>query len=180
MTSVDSSFADSRTQDRSRKNKHNSKGKGKGRGGKDSYGAAGEGKSLTYNVPQLGGDRTSQGDYYPNYSHYGPSSGQPYRTSSYAGQSDYGGQGGNAPSQGQSRSVELSGIGTYLSVHKLHDSTPVPLAQHPLLLRETSPICPLKPLPAARMGTSNLSPEACTSKEVEVEGRRQVVSEHYE
>ncbi|KAH8764874.1 hypothetical protein F5883DRAFT_103521 [Diaporthe sp. PMI_573] len=98
-TLMDPAFADSRSQDRSRKHKHGGKSKGKGRADTDLYGGAGEGKSLAYNVPQPSSDRTPQDDYQQNYSHYGSATGQSYRTSSYAGQSDYGGQGGYATSQ---------------------------------------------------------------------------------
>lgn len=99
-TLMDSTFTDTRTQDRSRKHKHGSKTKGKSRAEADPYGGGGgEGKSLAYNVPQLSSDRSSQGDYYQNYSHYGSGGGQPYGTGSYSGQGGYGVQGGHAPSQ---------------------------------------------------------------------------------
>lgn len=102
MALVDSNFADSRSQDRSRKHKHSGKSKGKGRADTDPYGGTGDGKSLAYNVPPPSSDRAPQGDYYQNYSHYGSTTGQSYRSNSYTGQSDYGGQGGYTPSQGQS------------------------------------------------------------------------------
>ncbi|KAI7777401.1 hypothetical protein LA080_003553 [Diaporthe eres] len=99
-TLMDSTFTDTRTQDRSRKHKHGSKTKGKSRAEADPYGGGGgEGKSLAYNVPQLSSDRSSQGDYYQNYSHYGSGGGQPYGTGSYSGQGGYGVQGGHAPIQ---------------------------------------------------------------------------------
>lgn len=171
MISVDSTFADSRAQDRSRKHKHGSKTKGKGRAEADPYGGGGgcvggEGKSLAYNVPQLSSDRSSQGDYYQNYSHYGSGGGQAYGTGSYAGQGGYGAQGGHAPSQGQSLYVIFPGSHTYWSIHKYRDSAPVPLP------REAFPISPSKPLSAAPTGTSNHSPGTCTSKEAVVEGHR--------
>lgn len=176
---MDSTFTDTRTQDRSRKHKHGSKSKGKGRAEADPYGGGGvggEGKSLAYNVPQLSSDRSSQGDYYQNYSHYGSGGEQPYGTGSYVVQGGYGGQGGHAPSQGKSLYVMISGSHTYWSIHKYRDSAPVPLA-HNTLPREASPISPLKQLSAAPTGTSIHSAGTCTSKEAEAEDHRQVVSD---
>lgn len=174
---MDPTFADNRNQDRSRKHKHSGKSKGKGRADTDPSGGAGEGKSLAYNVPQHSSDMAPQGDYYQNYSHYGSATGQSYRTSSYAGQSDYGAQREYAPSQGQLQSVRLAGNDTDLSPRKRRHTVPAVLIHHPLP-RETSPTFPLKPLWAAPMETWSLSLEICTSKEAEAEAedRRQVVS----
>lgn len=94
----------SSAQDRSRKHKHGSKSKGKSRVEADPYAGGGsDSRSLAYNVPQLSSDRSSQGDYYQNYSHYPSGSGQSYGPGSYAGQSGYGEQ--FAPGQGQSPSM---------------------------------------------------------------------------
>lgn len=85
---------DSRSQDKSRKHKHGSKAKGKGRAEADGYGGGGDGKLLTYNGPQYGGERSTPGGYYNDYSRQTSSGGPPYGTGSYAG------QGGHASSQG--------------------------------------------------------------------------------
>lgn len=169
---VSPTYTDTRSQDRSRKHKHSSKSKGKGRTEADLYGGGGgEGNSLARNVPQVSSDRSSQDDYYQNYSHYGSGGGQPHGTGSNAAQSGYGGQGGHALSQGQSLHVVYPGSRTHWSICKRRDSTQVPLP------REASPVSPLKPISAAPTGTSTHSPEACTSREAELEGLRQVVSD---
>lgn len=65
---------------------------------------------------------------------------------------------------------------TYLSPHKSRDTAPVLPAHHPLP-REISEVFPLK----ARLvpiGILSLTPEICTSKVVEAEAHRQVVSHH--
>ncbi|KAG8160049.1 hypothetical protein KVR01_010686 [Diaporthe batatas] len=93
---MDSAYADTRSSDRSRKHKHSSKGKGKVRADMDPYGDASAGKPMAYNVPTPSSGSTAQGDYYSNYPSYDSAPGQPYRTSAYPGQSDYG---GHAPGQ---------------------------------------------------------------------------------
>ncbi|KAG6355869.1 hypothetical protein INS49_015253 [Diaporthe citri] len=86
-TLMDSTFTDTRAQDRSRKHKHGSKAKGKGRAEADPYGGGGGGggevhkaittKTIPTMVPAAGN----------------------HGTGSYAGQGGYGGQGGQAPIQ---------------------------------------------------------------------------------
>lgn len=171
---MDSAYPDTRSSDRPRKHKHNSKGKGKSRADTDTYSGAGEGKPMAYNMPPPSSGSTPQGDYYSNY-HYDSAPGQPYRTSSYPGQIDYGGQGGYAPSQGESPFLRIADGDAYLSPHKSHDTAPVLLAHHPLP-RETSLIIPLKPRSAAPIGTLSHTPENCTSKAVEAGGRQKCVS----
>ncbi|KAJ0117783.1 hypothetical protein J7T55_001983 [Diaporthe amygdali] len=97
---------DSRSQDKSRKHKHGSKAKGKGRAEADGYGGGGDGKLLTYNGPQYGGERSTPGGYYNEYSRQTSSGGPPYGTGSYAG------QGGHASSQATRFGTSPTGVET--------------------------------------------------------------------
>ncbi|POS79376.1 hypothetical protein DHEL01_v202224 [Diaporthe helianthi] len=96
---MDPAYTDTRSSDKPRKHKHSSKGKGKSRADPDPYSGASEGKPMAYNMPPSSSSSAPQGDYHSNYTYYDSAPGQPYRTSSYQGQGDYGGQGGYTPSQ---------------------------------------------------------------------------------